>query len=139
MDESSEVPGSYFYVYDGATLKGTGWVLTVDNPVTFTIGTDNIYVNQFSGQGSLIAGNGLTITGNTIDINTANPGRIVVNPDNIDLAPTGVTPGTYTKVTVDGFGRVLSATTPNTLAGYGITDAQPLNANLTSLSNVTTN
>jgi len=138
VDESSEIPASYFYVFDGATLKGTGWVFTVANPVTFAIGTDAITVNQFSGQGSLIAGNGLTITGNTIDINTASSSRIVVNADTIDLATTGVTPNTYTKVTVDGYGRVTSGTNPNTLAGYGITDAQSLNANLTSLSAVST-
>lgn len=138
VDQSSEVPGSYFYVFDGLTLKATGWVMTVTNPVTFAIGTDPIFINQFSGQGSIIAGNGLTISGNTIDINTANPGRIVVNADNIDLATTGVVAGTYTRLTVDGFGRATSGSNPTTLAGYGISDGQPLNANLTSLSGVTT-
>ena len=138
IDESDEVPGSYFYVYDGVTLKGTGWVFTVANPITFTIGTDDIAVNQFSGQGSIIPGNGLTIDGNTIDINTANPTRIVVNADTIDLATTGVAPGSYTKVEVDGYGRVTTGTNPSTLAGYGITDGQQLNANLTSLSGVST-
>ena len=138
IDESSEVPGSFFYVYDGLSLKSTGWVLTVANPITFAIGTDDITVNQFSGQGSLIAGNGLTISGNTIDINTANPSRIVIDADSIDLAVTGVTPGTYTKVVVDGYGRVTTAANPTTLAGYSISDGQPLNANLTSLSNVST-
>ncbi len=138
VDESHEVPGSYFYVFDGATLKGTGWSFIVDNPITFAIGTDDINVFQFSGQGNLIAGNGLTLSGNTIDINTANSGRIVINQDNIDLATTGVTPGSYTKFTVDGYGRVLSASNPTTLAGYGIADAQALNANLTSLSSVST-
>lgn len=39
------------------------------------------------------------------------------------LYPTGVAPGTYRSVTVDGKGRVLSASNPTTLAGYGITDA----------------
>lgn len=136
IDESNEVPGSYFYVYDGATLKGTGWVFTVVNPVTFTIGTDDIFVNQFSGQGSLTAGNGLTMTGNTVQINTVNPSRIVVNADNIDLATTGIAPGSYTKVTLDGYGRATSGENPNTLDGYGITDGQKLNANLTSVSNL---
>lgn len=134
VDESSEVPGSYYYVFDGATLKGTGWVFTVDNPVTFTIGTDPIAVNQFSGQGSMIAGAGLTLDGNTMTVGTVTPSRIVVNADNIDLAVTGVTPGGYTKVMVDGYGRVTSGSNPNTLAGQGIADGQLLNANLTSLS-----
>ncbi len=133
-DESSEIPRSYFYVFDGDTLKGTGWTLVVQNPVTFTIGTDDISVNQFSGQGSLIAGNGLTISGNTIQINSANTQRIIVNADNIDLATTGVTPGTYTKVVIDGYGRATAGSNPTTLGGYGITDAQGLNSFLTDIS-----
>jgi phage-related tail fiber protein len=50
------------------------------------------------------------------------------------LANSGVTAGTYRSVTVDTKGRVTAGTNPTTLAGYGITDAQPLNANLTSIS-----
>ena len=34
---------------------------------------------------------------------------------------TGVAVGTYTSVTVDKYGRVIAATSPTTLAGYGIT------------------
>lgn len=138
VDESSEVPGSYFFVQDGDTLEGTGWTLTVVNPITFTIGTDAISVNQFSGQGSMIGGTGCTIAGNTINVNTANSARIVVNADDIDLATTGVTPSTYTKVTVDGYGRITTGANPTTIAGYNIADAQPLNANLTSISSVAT-
>lgn len=36
---------------------------------------------------------------------------------------TVATAGTYTKVTIDAKGRVITGTTPTTLAGYGITDA----------------
>ncbi|MEN5255243.1 phage tail protein [Pseudomonas protegens] len=35
---------------------------------------------------------------------------------------TGVNTGTYTKVTVDKYGRVIAGTNPTTLAGHGITD-----------------
>ncbi|PYB98145.1 phage tail protein [Pseudomonas protegens] len=35
---------------------------------------------------------------------------------------TGVNAGTYTKVTVDKYGRVIAGTNPSTLAGHGITD-----------------
>ncbi|KAF0863957.1 phage tail protein [Pseudomonas sp. LD120] len=35
---------------------------------------------------------------------------------------TGVNAGSYTKVTVDKYGRVIAGTSPNTLAGHGITD-----------------
>ncbi len=55
------------------------------------------------------------------------------------LANTGVTAGTYKSVTVDAKGRVTAGTNPTTLAGYGITDAQPLDAELTAISGLTTN
>lgn len=50
------------------------------------------------------------------------------------LAASGVTAGTYKSVTVDAKGRVTAGTNPSTLAGYGITDAQPLDADLTAIA-----
>lgn len=44
----------------------------------------------------------------------------------LSLATTGVNAGTYTKVTVDTYGRVTVGDNPTTLAGYGITDAVTL-------------
>jgi hypothetical protein len=44
----------------------------------------------------------------------------------LSLAATGVKAGTYTKVTVDTYGRVTVGDNPTTLAGYGITDAVTL-------------
>ena len=52
----------------------------------------------------------------------------------LDLSNTGVTAGNYTKVSVDAKGRITIGSNPTTLAGYGIADAQGLNANLTSIS-----
>jgi hypothetical protein len=100
---------------------------------SITLGTTAIAFVQFSGAGQLTAGGGLTQSGSTIDVATADAGRIVVNPDSIDLATVG-TAGTYRSVTVDAYGRVSSGTNPTTLAGYGITDAQPLDAELTAIA-----
>ena len=44
----------------------------------------------------------------------------------LSLATTGVNAGTYTKITVDTYGRVTVGDNPTTLAGYGITDAVTL-------------
>jgi len=54
------------------------------------------------------------------------------------LSNTGVTPGTYQAVTVDATGRVSSGSNPSTISGYGITDAQPLDADLTALAALAT-
>lgn len=116
-DEASEIPGAYVFVTDG-TQANTGWVQSVANPVTFTVGTDAISVIQFSGAGSYLGGAGLTLSGNTFDIGTASTARIVVNADNIDLATVG-TAGTYNRVTTDSYGRVTSGT--NNVTGTGTT------------------
>lgn len=47
---------------------------------------------------------------------------------------TVATAGTYRSVTIDAKGRVTSGTNPTTLSGYGITDAQPLDADLTAIA-----
>ncbi|MFZ9793682.1 MAG: tail fiber protein [Gemmataceae bacterium] len=55
----------------------------------------------------------------------------------VTLANSGVTAGTYTLVTVDPKGRVTSGSKPENLAGYGIKDAQPLDADLTAIAALT--
>ena len=42
--------------------------------------------------------------------------------------------GTYSQVTIDSRGRIVDADNPTSLASYGITDAQPLDTDLTSLA-----
>jgi hypothetical protein len=71
-DESDEIPGAYTFVKSGTLNGGTGWVQTVLDPSTFTIGVDAIIVVQFSGAGTYTAGTGLTLTSNVFSItNTA--------------------------------------------------------------------
>jgi hypothetical protein len=66
---ASEIdPGDFFFVTGGTTYDNTGWVQTA---VVTTLGTDPITFEQFSGAGTYLAGNGLTLTGNTFSINTA--------------------------------------------------------------------
>ena len=69
-DEASEIPGAYIFVQDG-TSAGTGWVQTVADATTFTVGTDDITIVQFSGSGTITAGTGITVSGNEVSINTA--------------------------------------------------------------------
>ena len=126
--------GMYVFVEQGTTNADTGWVLATNNPIT--LGTTALTFTQFNGLGQVTAGAGLTKTGSTINVGTASAARIVVNADNIDLATVG-TAGTYRSVTTDAYGRVTAGTNPTTLAGYGITDAQPLDADLTAIAGLT--
>jgi hypothetical protein len=69
FDTAQEVDGGDFvFVYSGTVNGSTGWVQT-NKPAT--IGTDAISFTQFSGAGTFLAGNGLTLTGNTFTIDTA--------------------------------------------------------------------
>lgn len=130
-----ELVSAYVLVEEGTTNADNGFICTVNTGGT--LDTTAVTFVQFTGAGQITAGAGLTKTGNTLDIGTASTARIVVNADNIDLATIG-TAGTYKSVTVDAYGRVSAGTNPTTLAGYGITDAQPLDATLTALAGVTT-
>jgi hypothetical protein len=68
MDTSAECDGGDFvFVTAGTTLDNTGWVQTETG---ITIGTSSLIFTQFSGAGTYLAGNGLTLTGNTFSINT---------------------------------------------------------------------
>ncbi|HIA04438.1 MAG TPA: hypothetical protein EYN66_21515, partial [Myxococcales bacterium] len=66
MNQDSEVRGAACFVREGTTQADTGWVCTVDTPVT--IGTTALPFAQFSGGGSLVGGDGVIISGNTVSV-----------------------------------------------------------------------
>lgn len=132
-NSSSQVAGGdTFFVNEGTNWSDSTWTLITDG--TITLGTTSLTFTQTNALGQVTAGNGLTKTGSKLDIGTASSSRIVVNADNIDLATTGVGAGTYTKVTVDVYGRITSATTA-TAADVG---AQAADSDLTALANTST-
>jgi phage-related tail fiber protein len=109
--------GMFTFAAEGTVNADSGWVLTTNDVIT--LNTTPLTFTQFSGAGQIVAGNGLSKTGNTLNVGTANAARIVVNADNIDLATAGTT-GTYRSVTTDAYGRVTAGTNPTTFSGYGI-------------------
>lgn len=131
---SAEVSGGdTFFVNEGTVYADTNWTLITND--TITLDTTALVFTQSDGLAKVTAGNGLTKTGNTLDIGTASSARIVVNADNIDLATVaGLTPGTYTKITVDAYGRATVGATA-TPADIG---AQAADSDLTALANIAT-
>ena len=115
-----ELVAAFTFIEKGTTQANNGYISTIT--AGGTLGTTAVTFAQFSGAGQITAGAGLTKTGNTIDVGTASSSRIVVNSDNIDLATSGVTAGTYKSVTADAYGRITAGTNPTTLSGFGITD-----------------
>jgi hypothetical protein len=119
-DTYAELVAAFTFVEQG-TQANNGYISTIT--AGGTLGTTPITFAQFSGAGQITAGDGLTKTGNTLNVGTASSSRIVVNSDNIDLATSGVTVGTYKSVTADAYGRITAGTNPTTLSGFGIADA----------------
>ena len=151
-----ELVSAFTFVSEGASNANNGYTCTVN--AGGTLGTTAVTWVQFSGAGQINAGDGLTKTGNELDVGgTAN--RITVNPDSIDIAATYVgqtsittlgvvTTGTWNATTIavnrGGSGAVTltgylkgngtsaftaSATVPSTdITGLGSMSAQNANA-----------
>lgn len=75
-DESSEVPGAFEFIVNGTLYGNTGWVATVDDSATFTIGVDDINWVQFSGAGTYLAGDGIELDGTTFNVLLSNTGGL---------------------------------------------------------------
>lgn len=68
VDDKYEIPSSYVFIQEGDSLAGTGWAALVEDFNTFDVGTDDIYWYQFSGAGSVSAGNGIAVAGTTVSV-----------------------------------------------------------------------
>lgn len=60
------VGGDFVFVQEGTTQADTGWVCTTDGAVV--LGTTALNFTQFSSAGTVLAGTGLTKTGNTLSV-----------------------------------------------------------------------
>ena len=116
-----ELVAAFTFIEAGTDNGNNGYICTISPGGT--LGVTAVTWAQFSGAGQILAGTGMSKTGNTLNVNTASSSRIVVGADEIDLATTGVVADTYKSVTVDAYGRVTAGTNPTTLAGFGIGDA----------------
>ena len=77
---SSEVTaGFYIFADQGTANPNSTWVITTDDPIT--LNTTSITFGKFSGLGQIIAGTGMTKTGDTL--NVIGGDGIVANADDI--------------------------------------------------------
>lgn len=120
------------------------------NKQAFLFDDDNSKWNRFFLSNDYIAGDGLSLSNSTFNINPSSSIAIVADKVKVDLyssgglmhtengtsvsssdnaqlslTKTGISPGTYTKITADAHGRIVGTDNPTTLAGYNILDAAP--------------
>lgn len=89
-DSSAEVTGGLFTFVEEGTNADAGFVLS-NITGSATIGSDNLTFTQFSGAGSVTAGNGLAKSGNTLSVNVDDT-TIEINSDTLRLKGVGSLP-----------------------------------------------
>jgi hypothetical protein len=87
FDAPNEVTSGVFtFVEQGTVNSDCGFVLTTDG--TVVVGTTALSFTLFSASGTLIAGNGLSKNGYTLEVNVAPLGGIEISSDNLQLKST---------------------------------------------------
>ena len=85
--------GAFTFTEEGTANADNGYVLSTNGAIT--LGTTGITFEQFSGAGQISAGNGLTKTGNTIDV-VGTADKISVSSNAITIASSYVGQSTIT-------------------------------------------
>jgi hypothetical protein len=123
-------PGLFVFVEQGTVNSDSGWILTTDAPIT--LDTTSLTFAQFSGAGQITAGNGLTKTGNTLNVGAGT--GIVVSAD--DVALTGQALALHNLATSGiivrtGVGSVASRTLTGTTNRITVTNGDGISDNPT--------
>ena len=75
--------GMFTFVTEGTVNADSGWVLTTND--TITLDTTNLTFAQFSGAGQITAGDGLSKSGNTLNVNVDST-TIEIDSDTLRIA-----------------------------------------------------
>jgi hypothetical protein len=127
-DTSAKVTANMFvFVEEGTANADSGWTLSTDGPIV--LGTTPLVFVQFSGAGQITAGDGLTKTGNTLNVGGTTD-RITVGNDNVDIASTYVGQTSITTLGTVATGTWSATTIAVNKGGTGATDATTARGNL---------
>lgn len=136
-DSDAEVtPNLFVFVEEGTANADSGW--TLSNNGAITVGSTALTFVQFSGAGQITAGDGMSKSGNTLNVG-GTAGRITVNTDTVDIASTYVgqtsitTLGTITAGTWNGTDIAVAD------GGTGSSTAAGARANLGAVGRYTAN
>jgi hypothetical protein len=87
FDADAEVTSGAFTFVEQGTQGASGWVLSTANPIIIGgSGGTSLAFTQFSGGAAYLAGNGLTLSGQTFAVG-GTTGRILVGATTVDIDP----------------------------------------------------
>ena len=132
FDSNAEVtPGAFTFVEEGAINADSGWVLTTNG--TINVGATGLTWALFSVAGTILAGDGLTKTGNTLNV-VGTSDRITVNADSVDIASTYVGQSSITTLGTITTGVWNGTDVAVTAGGTGASTESDARTNLASAS-----
>lgn len=126
-DQAAEVSGGLFTFVETGTLAATGWVLNATGVIT--IGTTAQNFQQFSGAGTYLNGNGLSLTGSTFAV-VGTAGRILVSGAGVDIDSAYVGQASITTLGTIGTGTWNATTIAVAKGGTGATTPAGARTNL---------
>ena len=110
--------GAFTFTEEGTANADNGYVLSTNG--TITLGTTGISFEQFSGAGQISAGNGLTKTGNTIDV-VGTADKITVSANAITIANSYIGQSSITTLGTVSTGTWNATTIGTAYGGTGLT------------------
>ena len=117
---SAEVTaGMFTFVEEGTANADNGFVLTTNDPIT--LDTTDLTFAQFSGAGQIVAGDGLSKSGNTLNVNDDNI-TLEVNNDNVrikGITATAIGDLLIGAATNGGYSRLVKPSSDNALLTMG--------------------
>ena len=132
----SNAAGMFTFVEQGTVNADNGFVCS-SNTGSAVVGTNSLVYAQFSGAGSVTAGDGLDKTGNTMSVDLKANGGLVIESTEVavDLAASSIT---GTLAIGDGGTGATSASAARTALGLAIgTNVQAFDAQLTDIAGLT--
>ena len=117
-DIEADLSNAAVFVSQGTVNKDTAWVMTTDAPIT--VATTGLTWVQFSGAGTYTAGNGLTMTGNVIDV-VAGDTSLTVAADSIIVNTAVIATQAYVTTAITGMTKKFAAALTGTASPETVT------------------
>jgi hypothetical protein len=116
-DIEADLLNAAVFVSAGTTNADTAWVMSTNAPIT--VGTTGLTWVQFAGAGTYTAGNGLTLTGNVLDVGAGT--GILVAADTVAVDTTVIATQTYVNTAVTGMAKKYAAALTGTASPETVT------------------